>query len=137
MHKFKPPLPVVSDYDIRVLVASGNIVMGLGLDEVTARMQLGPGGTIRRVLEFEWLGPQSATLLGRNMQGSVIFFDMGPARTKGQKVIGSIGDWNFDERAPRMRMRRTGRPLSWWAERVALLKRGTSNQVVKQERKEP
>ena len=121
---FKPPLRVVSEYDIRVLTASGHTVRALPLDEFVVHCELARNGLLKRIVEFEWAaGLQSAKLVGTNFQGNVLFVDLGQARGKGARLLERHVKLSSDEDLPALRVRRTGRRLSWWATRVALLKR--------------
>lgn len=131
--RFQTPLRVVSELDVRMVAALGHAVKALPLDEFIVRVELGANGQLRRILEFEWRnGPQTATLIGTNFQGSVLFVDLGPAREKGQRVLGRLVDWETETKAPLLVMRRSRRALSGWATRIAMLRRDPSAQLLKE-----
>jgi hypothetical protein len=99
-------------------------VKALRLNEVVVRVELTASGILKRILEFEWpAGLQSASLVGTNFQGSLLYVNLGPARDKGAKIVEGLVDLEDAPGVPRLRMRRSRRRLSTWAEQVASLKR--------------
>lgn len=114
-----------TDLEVKTRVAQGHLVRRVPVDEVIVRYEQAGTRPSRRtkVTEIEWPGgPASAQLIGATMDGSSFFVDLGPAKSKGASVAELIADVPTYPAVPTLRMRRTGRRLSWWAARVAMRK---------------
>jgi hypothetical protein len=110
------------------LRAEGHTVHGVPHSELIIHLELEPvSGMIhrQRVVAFEWRGgPHAASAVGLNHRGDTLFVDLGPVVGKGRLVADGIVElpaFPLDGRT--VRVRRTGRRLSWWAARVVARKR--------------
>lgn len=115
-----------SDHEIKTRVAQGHYVRRISASEFIVHVeQRHDGARLRqRVKEIEWPGgPASAELIGANLDGSVLFVDLGPMRSKGVRLVDLIEDPPVYPFVPTVRMKRTGRRLSWWAARLVERKR--------------
>jgi hypothetical protein len=114
-----------TELEIKTRKAQGHVVHRVSATEVIVRVeQRNDGQRLRqRVTEIEWPGgPASAELIGASLDGSVLYVDLGAAKSKGMQVVDRIEDVPAFPTYPHPRRRRTGRMLSWWAARVAMRK---------------
>jgi hypothetical protein len=118
--RFKPT-SFATDHEIRTRIAQGHVVHRVSANEVIVRVEQRHNGTrlSQKVTEIEWPGgPQSAELIGASMDGSVLWVDLGAAKSKGMLVADRIEELPPQYPAERPRVKRTGRRLAWWASRI-------------------
>jgi len=116
--------PVVTDHDLKRMRAEGRCIRAMSREAIVIRADLHPAEPRlwrSELLYADWpKGPRAAKVVGRNWDNSVFYVEIGTtAVVKGRAIVDRIPDVELPRATLRpLRVKRTGRRLSWWAARV-------------------
>jgi len=116
--------PIFTDFDLKRLRAEGRCIRAMSREAIVIRADLRPSEPRlwrSEPLYAEWRdGPKAAKVVGRNGDNTIFYVELGTtAVVKGRAVLDRIPDVELPRVTPRqLRVKRTGRRLSWWVARV-------------------
>jgi len=115
--------PVVGQFDLARMRAEGRCIRAMSREAIVIRADLHPAEPRlwrSEPLYAEWRnGPRAAKVVGRNIDSTVFYVELGTAAVaKGRALADGIPDVELPAVSRRLRVKRTGRRLAWWATRV-------------------
>lgn len=116
--------PVIGAFDLARMRAEGRCVRAMSREAIVIRADLHAGEPRlwrTELLYAEWRdGPKAARVVGRTLDSQTFYVEIGTeAVTKGRALADAIEVPEQLAAPPRLRVKRTGRWLPWWAARVA------------------